>query len=57
MIFNILNKAYKGIWVPLFGRVLFRFVDLIEGQPPSEKPTFQIKDSISFDVDDQSKIK
>ena len=55
MIFNVLNKAYKAIWVPTFGRALYLFVDLIEGKSPREKPTYEIKDSINFDS--QSKIK
>ena len=57
MIFNMLNKAYKRIWVPIFGRFLFRFVGFIERQSPKEKPTYQIKDSVSIDIDPQSKIK
>ncbi len=54
MIFNILNRSYKRIWVPIFGRVLFQFVNFIERQAPDQKPTYQIKDSV--DVDSQSKI-
>ena len=57
MIFNMLNQAYKRIWVPIFGRVLYRFVDFIERKPPTEKPTYQIKDSVGIDIDAQSKIK
>ena len=55
--FNFLNKAYKTLWVPIFGRLLFRFVDLIERKPPNEKPTYRIKDSVAIDIDAQSKIK
>ena len=57
MIFNMLNQAYKSIWVPIFGRVLYRFVDFIERKPPTVKPTYQIKDSVAIDIDAQSKIK
>ena len=57
MIFNMLNQAYKSIWVPIFGRVLYRLVDFIERKPPNEKPTYQIKDSVGIDIVDQSKIK
>ena len=57
MIFNMLNQAYKSIWVPIFGRVLYRFVDFIERKPPTEKPTYQIKDNVDIDAVTQSKIK
>ncbi len=57
MIFNMLNQAYKSIWVPVFGRVLYRFVNFIEHKPPAEKPTYKIKDSVAIDIDGQSKIK
>ena len=57
MIFNMLNQAYKSIWVPILGRVLYRFVDLIERKAPAEKPTYEIKDSVTIDIDTQSKIK
>ena len=55
MISSMLDQAYKRIWVPIFGRVLYRLVDFIEGKPPTEKPTYQINDSV--DIDAQSKIK
>ena len=57
MIFNMLNQANKSLWVPILGRVLYRFVDFIERKPPNEKPTYQIKDSVSIHIDAQSKIK
>ena len=57
MIFNMLNQAYKSIWVPIFGRVLYRFVNFIERRPPNEKPTYKIKDSVAIDIDAQSNIK
>ncbi len=44
MVFKFLNAAYKNIWVPLFGRVLFRFVRLIEGNDSTIKPTYKIDD-------------
>ena len=38
----MLKKAYKMIWVPVMGRILFRFIRLIEGQDPKKKPTYDI---------------
>ncbi len=57
MFFKVLNQVYKSVWVPIFGRALYRFVYFIERKPPNEKPTFKIKDSVDTDIDAQSKIK
>ncbi len=57
MFFNIMNKAYKSLWVPICGRILFKFVSFIEGKPPAEKPTYNISDVINIETEDQSNIK
>ncbi len=56
MIFSTLDKAYKNFWVPVFGRILYKFVNIIEGKIPVKKPTYQIKDSHNDQTTDQSKI-
>ena len=40
--FKILRKIYSSFWVPFFGRILSLFIKLIEGNEPTEKPTFDI---------------
>ena len=40
---KIIKLAYSKIWVPIFGRILYRFVEIIEGKKPEEKPTFDIE--------------
>ena len=40
---KILRLAYAKIWVPTFGRLLYRFVELIEGNKSKEKPTYDIE--------------
>ena len=40
---NFLKTAYEEFWVPVLGRVLNLFVSLIEGKPPSNKPTFDLR--------------
>ncbi|KGG11698.1 hypothetical protein EV11_1518 [Prochlorococcus sp. SS52] len=45
MVFNLLDKAYKKIWVPFFGRGLYLFVSFIEGKTPDKKPTYKIDES------------
>ncbi len=53
MFFDLLDKAYRNIWVPLFGRLLFSIVNLIEGSNSiDKKPTYTInslKSSYSSD--------
>ena len=39
---NFLKKLYAKLWVPFFGRILFKFVYLIEGKEPKDKPTYDI---------------
>ena len=41
---TFLKEAYENFWVPVFGRILMRFVRIIEKSPPKEKPTFDLKD-------------
>ena len=38
----MLKKAYKNIWVPVMGRILSRFILLIEGKNPKKEPTYDI---------------
>ncbi len=38
----MLKKAYKKIWVPVMGRLLSKFIPLIEGSKPKIKPTYDI---------------
>ena len=45
----MLKSAYKKLWVPLMGRLLSRFIPILEGKPPNEMPT--------YDIDGDHKIK
>ena len=38
----MLKNLYVKFWVPIFGRILFSFVYLIEGKKPKKKPTYDI---------------
>ena len=38
-----LKKFYEEFWVPVFGRILTRFVNLIEGENTKVKPTYYLK--------------
>ncbi|KGG17509.1 MULTISPECIES: hypothetical protein [unclassified Prochlorococcus] len=49
MKFKFLDLAYKKVWVPLFGRVLFKLVYFIEREKPTQLPTYRIEDK--FDED------
>ncbi len=40
---RLLSKAYTHLWVPLFGRILFLFVQYFEGKKPNDHPSFNIK--------------
>lgn len=42
---NFLRFCYEKIWVPFFGRILFKAVTLIEGKPTTDQPTFDINKS------------
>ena len=57
MFFKILDSAYKTIWVPVFGRILYKFSSLIEGRSTIEQPTYKIKDNFNPRNDPQSKTK
>tara|TARA_Y100001968_G_C19003454_1_gene547001 strand:- start:355 stop:507 length:153 start_codon:yes stop_codon:yes gene_type:complete len=37
-----LKESYEKFWVPVFGRILMRFVSLIEKKKPKEKPTYDL---------------
>ena len=38
----MLNKAYKKFWVPIMGRILAKFIPMLEGGEPKQKPTYDI---------------
>ena len=38
----MLKRAYKNFWVPVMGRLLARFIPLLEGKEPNEFPTYDI---------------
>ena len=38
----MLKSLYKIFWVPVMGRVLSRFITLLEGKPPRDLPTYDI---------------
>ena len=38
----MLKSAYKKLWVPIMGRLISRFIPLIEGKPAKEIPTYDI---------------
>ncbi len=42
--FNPMKRFYETFWVPVFGRILYFFSFLIEGQKPTEKQTFDLRD-------------
>jgi len=42
----MLKSAYKKIWVPVMGRLLFRLIPLIEGKVPNKLPTYDIDGAI-----------
>ncbi len=48
MIYRILDNAYRRIWVPVLGRVLFLFARLIEGRKIEDLPSYEIEDSKSI---------
>ncbi len=41
---NPLKYFYERVWVPVFGRILMRFVSWIEGKQPKQKPTYDLRD-------------
>ncbi len=40
---NPLKKIYEEFWVPIFGRLLMKFVALIEGEESKVKPTYNLR--------------
>lgn len=40
---NPLKKIYEEFWVPVFGRLVNRFVVLIEGERSQVKPTYNLR--------------
>ena len=38
----MLKSAYKKMWVPIMGRLLSKFIPLIEGKRPNKIPTYNI---------------
>ena len=38
----MLKNGYKRFWVPVMGRLIARLIPLLEGKPPSKKPTYDI---------------
>jgi len=38
----MLKSLYKKFWVPVMGRLLSRFIPLLEGKPPNDLPSFDI---------------
>ena len=41
----MLKKAYKNLWVPIMGRILSKFIPILEGSTPKKKPTYDIDGS------------
>tara|TARA_Y100001968_G_scaffold321506_1_gene356059 strand:- start:55867 stop:56004 length:138 start_codon:yes stop_codon:yes gene_type:complete len=41
---NLMRNLYKNAWVPFFGRILSKFIPIIEGAKPKKEPTFKIKE-------------
>ena len=42
---NPLKKSYEEFWVPIFGRILYRFSSFIEGEQPKERQSFNLRDN------------
>ena len=40
---NLLRSSYEFLWVPIFGRILNSVSVFIEGQPPKDKPTYNLR--------------
>ncbi len=40
---RFLKQAYEEFWVPFLGRLLTMFSTWIEGEPPKQKPTFNLR--------------
>jgi len=42
---NPLKRIYEDFWVPVFGRILYSFSSIIEGQALKEKQTYDLRDN------------
>ena len=44
---NPLKSLYENFWVPVFGRILMQFANIIEGETPKnkDKQTYDLRDS------------
>ena len=42
----MLKKAYKNFWVPVMGRLLARFIPILEGGKPNKFPTYKIDSNV-----------
>tara|TARA_B100000579_G_scaffold422993_1_gene425618 strand:- start:330 stop:473 length:144 start_codon:yes stop_codon:yes gene_type:complete len=40
--YKILKNAYTRFWVPFMGRLVSKFIPLLEGKAPAKKPTYDI---------------
>ncbi len=38
----MLKIAYKRFWVPVMGRIISRFIPLLEGKAPDKIPNYDI---------------
>ncbi len=36
------KTSYKKFWVPVMGRLLAKFIPVLEGRSPDKKPTYDI---------------
>jgi len=41
---NFLKACYERLWVPIFGRMLMVFTKVIEGEKPTQKPTYDLRE-------------
>ena len=39
---KLLKNAYTKFWVPVMGRLVSKFIPLLEGKKPEKKPTYNI---------------
>tara|TARA_Y100001968_G_C19401752_1_gene741407 strand:- start:174 stop:314 length:141 start_codon:yes stop_codon:yes gene_type:complete len=38
----MLKTLYKKFWVPVMGRLISKFIPLVEGKQPTKMPTYDI---------------
>ena len=41
---SLFKVLYEEFWVPIFGRLLYLFSALIEGEVPKDSQTYNLKD-------------